>query len=208
MDTNAIDRLSRLLATGASRRRLVALAGGAAVAGVATTGFEEVAAQVVRNRSKNIPVSGATANGATKFTGRLNITRFTSDGQNLFAVGTLRGRLTRGGRAVPIRSRRVRFAVETINGVDVSSLTSAGAAGVAAQQVCTILTLTLGPLDLNLLGLRIQLNQINLRITAIPGGGLLGDLLCAVANLLSGGPVANLLGQLTRLLNRILGQLG
>jgi hypothetical protein len=51
--------------------------------------------------------------------------------------------------------------------------------------VCSILDLTLGPIDLNLLGLRIQTNQIELLITAIPGGGLLGDLLCAVANLLN-----------------------
>ena len=53
------------------------------------------------------------------------------------------------------------------------------------QGVCNVLNLTLGPLDLNLLGLRVQLNQVVLNITAIPGGGLLGDLLCGLA----GGPV-------------------
>jgi hypothetical protein len=47
--------------------------------------------------------------------------------------------------------------------------------------VCTVLDLTLGPLDLNLLGLRIQLNQIHLLITARRGEGLLGDLLCGLA---------------------------
>ena len=51
--------------------------------------------------------------------------------------------------------------------------------------MCNVLNLTLGPLDLNLLGLRVQLNQVVLNITAIPGGGLLGDLLCGLA----GGPV-------------------
>ena len=50
--------------------------------------------------------------------------------------------------------------------------------------MCNVLNLTLGPLDLNLLGLRVQLNQVVLNITAIPGGGLLGDLLCGLA----GGP--------------------
>ena len=54
----------------------------------------------------------------------------------------------------------------------------------SSQLVCRILTVQLGPLDLNLLGLRVQLNRVNLRITAIPGGGLLGDLLCGIANLL------------------------
>jgi hypothetical protein len=73
---------------------------------------------------------------------------------------------------------------------------------------CTILTLTLGPLDLNLLGLMVHLNQVVLNITAQPGpGNLLGNLLCSVANLLNGGNLSNLLTQLTGLLNQILGAL-
>ena len=52
---------------------------------------------------------------------------------------------------------------------------------------CTILTLDLGPLHLDLLGLVIDLAPINLDITAVPGAGnLLGNLLCAVAGLLDG----------------------
>jgi hypothetical protein len=45
-----------------------------------------------------------------------------------------------------------------------------------------------------------------LNITAIPGvGNLLGNLLCAVANLLNGGgTLSTLLNQLTALLNQIL----
>ncbi len=51
---------------------------------------------------------------------------------------------------------------------------------------CPILHLDLGPLDLNLLGLRVQLNEVVLDITAIPGpGNLLGNLLCAIASLLN-----------------------
>jgi hypothetical protein len=61
----------------------------------------------------------------------------------------------------------------------------------AAQQepgaACPILDLTLGPIDLTLLGLNVQTSQICLDVTAVPGGGLLGDLLCGVANLLSSG---------------------
>jgi hypothetical protein len=76
------------------------------------------------------------------------------------------------------------------------------AAAQSSQLVCRILTLTLGPLDLNLLGLRIQLNQVNLRITAIPGGGLLGDLLCGLANLLN--PPALLGNDLAAVLNALL----
>jgi hypothetical protein len=44
-----------------------------------------------------------------------------------------------------------------------------------------------------------------LNITAVPGAGnLLGNLLCAVANLLNGGNLSNLLTQLTGLINQIL----
>lgn len=74
---------------------------------------------------------------------------------------------------------------------------------------CQILTLTLGPLDLNLLGLVVHLNQIVLNITALPGAGnLLGNLLCDVANLLNGGgPLSTLLANLSNLLNQILAAL-
>lgn len=75
----------------------------------------------------------------------------------------------------------------------------------AAASGCNILNLVLGPLNLNLLGLNVSLNQVVLDITAIPGAGnLLGNLLCAVANLLNGSG----LGVLSNLLNQILGILG
>jgi hypothetical protein len=74
---------------------------------------------------------------------------------------------------------------------------------------CNILILDLGPLDLNLLGLRVQLNDIHLRITAEPGpGNLLGNLLCAVAHLLDGNPIPGQLDQITTLLNRVIDLLG
>jgi hypothetical protein len=60
-----------------------------------------------------------------------------------------------------------------------------------AAAVCTVLDLTLGPLDLNLLGLMVHLgggasgnDPLHLTITADPTGGLLGSLLCGLA----GGP--------------------
>jgi hypothetical protein len=60
----------------------------------------------------------------------------------------------------------------------------------------------LGPLDLNLLGLMVYLNQVVLDITAQSGpGNLLCNLLCAVAHILDGGAP---LGALAGLLNNIL----
>ena len=73
-----------------------------------------------------------------------------------------------------------------------------------------MLNLVLGPLDLNVLGLQVHLNQVVLNIIAQTGASqLLGNLLCAVAGLLDpGGPLSGLLGQLSTLLNQILGALG
>lgn len=78
--------------------------------------------------------------------------------------------------------------------------------GVTTQQaVCDILFLDIGPIHLNLLGLVIDISEIVINIDAIQGGGLLGDLLCALANLLdSGSPIANILAQINQLLNTIL----
>ncbi len=64
---------------------------------------------------------------------------------------------------------------------------------------CDILHLDLGALHLDLLGLQVDLSRIILDITAQAGAGnLLGNLLCAVANLLN-DPTG-----LAKLLNQIL----
>jgi hypothetical protein len=78
--------------------------------------------------------------------------------------------------------------------------------GGTASAACQILDLTVGPINLDLLGLVITTNTIKLNITAQPGpGNLLGNLLCTVARLLdssaSGNAIANLL-------NRVFGLLG
>ena len=86
---------------------------------------------------------------------------------------------------------------------------------------CPILDLQLGPIDLNVLGLRVLTSPICLDITAQPGGGLLGDLLCSVANLLQSGialpdilsqlqalgTLDRLLNGLTALLNQVVNQI-
>jgi hypothetical protein len=71
---------------------------------------------------------------------------------------------------------------------------------------CQILDLTLGPLDLNLLGLMVHLNQVHLNITAQSGpGNLLGNLLCGVAHLLDSNASTN---GLAAVLNNLLRGLG
>jgi hypothetical protein len=88
-----------------------------------------------------------------------------------------------------------------------------GAAGLvqASSHGCDILNLDLGPLDLNLLGLQVDLAPVVLDIVAQPGAGeLLGNLLCAVAGLLDPGSALGdvldgLLANVAALLNGLLG---
>lgn len=122
--------------------------------------------------------------------GLISITHFSIQGNQLVAEGVLNGTVTRDGTPTEI-SQNVTLPV------------------ISADPSCSLVNLVLGPLHLNVLGLVINLNQVVLNITAVPGAGnLLGNLLCAVANLLNGGsPLSTLLTQLQTLLNQILAAL-
>ncbi len=58
---------------------------------------------------------------------------------------------------------------------------TAGTGAKSPLAICSVLDLTLGPLDLNLLGLMVHLDQVHLTITADSEGGILGSLLCSLA---------------------------
>ncbi|HEX6823445.1 MAG TPA: hypothetical protein VF123_15415 [Candidatus Sulfotelmatobacter sp.] len=122
--------------------------------------------------------------------GLISITHFSSQGNQLVAEGVLNGTVTRDGTPTEF--------TQTVSLPLIS-----------ADPSCSLVTLVLGPLHLNVLGLVIDPNQVVLNITAVPGAGnLLGNLLCAVANLLNGGsPLSSLLTQLQTLLNQILAAL-
>lgn len=145
-----------------------------------------------RHASSNIMVQGATtdATGAAgTFSGILQITKFVVQNGQVVAQGLLNGTVTTTATG----------AVTQVTNQAISAVVSSASAS------CPILTLTLGPLHLNLLGLTIDLNQINLSIAAQPGAGnLLGNLLCDVANLLNnGGALSSLVGQLNALLGAL-----
>ena len=55
----------------------------------------------------------------------------------------------------------------TVNQTVTDSVNTSNAA--AAPAACNVLNLVLGPLNLNLLGLVVTLNQVHLTITAVPG---------------------------------------
>lgn len=136
-------------------------------------------------------VQGNDGTAGDVFSGVVTINHFDVQNHQLVAEGLLTGTLTHSDGTTNAVSQAVAFAVA---GIDPN---------------CQILNLVLGPLDLNVLGLTIHLNQVVLNITAVPGAGnLLGNLLCDVANLLNnGGALSTLLTQVQNLLNQILAAL-
>ncbi|MFN2517039.1 MAG: hypothetical protein ABR556_12595 [Pyrinomonadaceae bacterium] len=133
-----------------------------------------------------VPVTGTTSKGG-KFTGAFNIQQFSVVNNQIVAVGTLTGTIQNGvGNVIGTILKTIRLIVTF------------------KRASCDILHLELGPLDLDLLGLQVHLDKIVLDIDADPSGGLLGSLLCAVANLLNAGgalaDIANLLNQILALL--------
>ena len=152
-----------------------------------------------------VPIHGHAASGERVF-GTMKVTKFRANSADdgLEAVGTIRGRIVNAnGNVVDTFSgKRIVTAVET---ADVDGTTGTFDASAAAA-TCDILTLTLGPLDLDLLGLQIHLNRVVLTIKAQSGpGNLLGNLLCAIAGLLDPVPTGAILNSIASILNAILG---
>jgi len=72
-------------------------------------------------------------------------------------------------------------AVPSTEGAGSASTGGAGPSAVTPLAICPVLELTLGPLDADLLGLLVHLDQVHLTITADSEGGILGSLFCSVA---------------------------
>jgi hypothetical protein len=126
-----------------------------------------------------IPITGAGGGGT--FTGTFNLQKFATDQGSVVATGILTGVVTTAAGATTSIVRTISLPVAI------------------GDTTCEILHLDLGPLNLDLLGLRVDLSRVVLDITAQAGAGnLLGNLLCGVANLLNNP------SGLARLLNSIL----
>jgi hypothetical protein len=160
------------------------------------------------NGSLTVFINQPAAGKQAALTGTFVIKRFitSDDKKTLSAVGLLS--VSDGSRsiattlAIPVKS------AEAVNPPATAEMgaDATAAAVAAAASSCPVLHLVLGPLNLNLLGLNISLNQVVLDITAIPGpGNLLGNLLCDIAGLLNpGGTLAGALQNLANALNNLL----
>ena len=101
--------------------------------------------------------------------------------------------------------------LDGITGLLNGAMEEVTAPGTLKKARCDILNLALGPVDLNLLGLLVMLDDceggpVTVDIFAVPGAGnLLGNLLCGLAGLLDGGaPNPALARQLTDVADAIL----
>jgi hypothetical protein len=168
---------------------LVALMALPGAVGAANSGSSSLAAG--RSTGFTVPITAKSVDQG-EFTGTLRILQFAVQDGQLVASGIVTGTL--------VDENGVSTAV--IRTVTLPVSTGGGTTAAAALIACDILHLELGPLDLDLLGLVVHLDKVVLDIDAVPGAGnLLGNLLCAVTNLLNGGGA---LTQIADLLNQIL----
>jgi len=117
-----------------------------------------VAPAAAEARAKASSSDGKVAVGA-------KITRFAVSGRKIVAHGVLTSRVEGAGQSQAAK-KNVTFAVS------------------AQAGRCQVLTLTLDDLQLDLLGLRVDLSEVNLRIYAVrrgEGSGILGRLFCALS---------------------------
>jgi hypothetical protein len=183
------------------RTALAALALALTLTPVAASADREHGRRHVRNDPlAPIDVAGqGTLGGEPITSGTLTLTGFALDETQsaLMAIGVLSARSASHG----ITNQTVRIPV--VNG---ATLPAAGRIGVEQFRppACDVANLVLGPLNLDLLGLVVDLNQLVLDVTAQPGAGnLLGNLLCSVLGLLDvAGAVAQVL-QLVGSLNTL-----
>lgn len=63
-----------------------------------------------------------------------------------------------------------------------ANLTPAARTSQAPAAICPVLDLVVGPLNLQLLGLVVDLQKVHLVVTATPGGGALGNLFCSLSH--------------------------
>lgn len=155
--------------------------------------------QVAKANKKDKPTGDLLKNiavTAENFSGTLSITEFAYDEvEGLLASGQIVGTYT---DALGVTTQ----ITQSFSNIPATLAQGGVSAQSSHNDGCQILFLELGPIFLDLLGLQIDLSQIVLDITAVPGAGnLLGNLLCAVAGLLDpGSGLLNFIEDLTNLL--------
>ncbi len=157
------------------------------------------AAAPAKSRSdlRSIPVHGKASNGRN-FTGRLTVTNLSYDAtKGLLLRGVVEGKLVGKGRPTQVSQTAFEAVEATVS--DATGALSSDA--LRTRATCQILRLQTGRITLNVLGLVVDIAPLDIVINAVSGpGNLLGNLLCAVANLLNPQTgLLNLISNLTQL---------
>ncbi|MGI8317161.1 hypothetical protein [Halobacillus mangrovi] len=160
---------------------------------------------------KNLNVTGTLEDGGT-FDGKVTIDNLSYDEEEgLLMSGVVKGEaVSADGTTTDVKETFEDVPATLNEGAEGSASQAASLNQVSqAQSECDLLNLDLGPIFLDLLGLQLDLSEINLDLTAVPGpGNLLGNLLCQVAGLLdSNGLLSGVLDGVTGLLDSLLGQI-
>ena len=151
-------------------------------------------------RGLSSPITGQ-YNG-TPFSGIVTVTRFVVENGTAYAVAQLSGVTGVPADAVQaLQSQILRIPLGVApqgGGTDGGTSDAGTTRADGGTPSCSVLDLLLQPLHLDLLGAVVDLDEVDLDITAVPGAGnLLGNLLCSVAGLLdSGGLLSGLTGGL------------
>jgi hypothetical protein len=169
-------------------------------------------------RSVTLQATGTFARGG-EFTGTITLNRFKQDGAGVVAMGYVLGVLRRGSNTATAFAGVVEWPVSVkTGGVVVTSNNHTGGGGIArvvapagsqpgivqVQTGCQVVDITLGPVDVNLLGITVSLSPVALSLAG--GEGPLGALLCSVVKLV--GNVAGLVDVLNGILGLLTGLLG
>jgi hypothetical protein len=164
------------------------------LAAVVTLAFAAVATATssATTQAQPNPTTAGTVTQVGAVNVQLQVKRFVKRNGRLYAVGTAIGRFNPTGASPQFNVAGVDRHAFVVRVKKLRQLTS-------AQRICPILDLRLGPLDLNLLGLMVHLDQVHLTITADSNGGLLGSLLCSLSGR---SPLGLQAARLTRAANR------
>jgi hypothetical protein len=167
-------------------------------------------------RSVTLQATGTFARGG-EFTGTITVNRFEQRGTGIVAIGFVQGVLRRGNATATGFAGEVAWPVVVKSGnaivagnnrtpgASIVRVSSASPTIVPVQTTgCQVLDITLGPLDVNILGFTVSLSPVALSLAG--GEGPLGALVCSVVTLL--GNVAGVVDLLNSILGLLTGLLG
>lgn len=158
-----------------------------------------------------LPLSGTVADGGF-FSGTVTINRFARQGEQIVAIGIVRGTVVNSAGQV-VRSGLDTVVLPVQAGLRPASFSAprsqeprlVPAALIRTQASCGILHLDIGGIATNLLGVLVNLSPITLDLSG-DSAGPLGALVCEILALL--GTVADVVGLLNGLLGLLTGLLG